>query len=99
MLCGFSFIVIIVIICFNIIFIITTIVSIVIIIIIIIILNLVNNVLKKIKKVSFTLGKFSVARSNRDVTQCLFRTYNRIKSVTESEEIRDKSVSHKTSPD
>ena len=83
---------------FVIIFIITTIVSIVI-IIIIIILNLVNNVLKKIKKVSFTLGKFSVARSNRDVTQCLFRTYNRIKSVTESEEIRDKSVSHKTSPD
>ena len=85
---------------FVIIFIITTIVSIVIIIIIIIIiLNLVNNVLKKIKKVSFTLGKFSVARSNRDVTQCLFRTYNRIKSVTESEEIRDKSVFHKMSPD
>ena len=48
---------------------ITTIVTIV----IFIILNLVNNVLKKIKKVSFTLGKFSVARSNRDVTQCLFR--------------------------
>ena len=32
-----------------------------------------NKVLKKIKKVSFILGKFSVARSNRYVTQCLFR--------------------------